>query len=296
MHKKHIQSLLILVVLSITSLSGCDRRFAESQLNEFKFSNAEKAPQRQENTRLDNDFFRKELNRLIESRNLDGLIQLMNSLQEKKDFADVYLLADICSAYNSYDFKDHKQFLYARNCSKNLLSNNNEVPISLEQRMIENLQGVEEYKASLVSEENWEADRAERIKLLLHLWRRLQNNIDRNFDPANVENKPISNVPVPGPYKQGVNPDNIREPEIRAKYKESIKANTLKAKKYNMQVQLKKLDKTLPEFVESFLIQMYSAFPSDLNKLKKDIDTFNLEGNRSERVIKEVIQNQDKEN
>ena len=290
MNRKKRLLFIIFTAFSVIGVSSCSENFAELKFDNTNITAKEKFLAQHNIVQADDevDLIRKELNRLIESRDLNGLVQLMHKIQNKKDSNYSYLLADICSTFNSYDFKLEKQYLYARNCSKKILLDNSELPINIEQKMIENLQGVEEYRAGLVSENEWEADRSERIKLLLHLWNRLQNNLDRTFDVSNIENKPISNVPVPGPYKPGTNPKDIKEPEIRIKYEELIKVNSLKAKKYNLQTQLQKLDKTLPNFIEDFLIQMYSVSSYDVNKLKKDIAPFNFGKEESEKIINEI--------
>ncbi|MEZ5426088.1 MAG: hypothetical protein R2747_07485 [Pyrinomonadaceae bacterium] len=286
---------IISFVLFAAVFSGCYENFAESGLGDIReskeISKIEKSSNQPtaEQTEDETDVLRVEMNRLIEQRNLEGLVQLMEKIQRRKESPYISLLGDICSAFNSYDFKTDKQYLYARNCSKGILSDNDEIPVSLEQRMIENLQGVEEYKAELVAESEWETDRAERIKMLLRLWRRLQENIDRTFDCARPENRPVPNVPVPGPYMPGVSSKDIKEPEIRAKYEEAIRANRVKAQKCGLQNQLQKLDKTLPGFVESFLIQMYSVAPYDMDNLKKDINTFKLDKEASNRIVNKVI-------
>lgn len=295
MFRKKCLLSIISFVLFTTGFSGCSENFGESGIGNIKKSKeiveTEKSPNQPTalQTEDEPDVLREEMNRLIEQRNLIGLVQLMEKVQKRKEATYISLLGDICSAFNSYDFKTDKQYLYARNCSKGILSSYDEIPVSLEQRMIENLQGIEEYKAGLVAESEWEIDRAERIKMLLHLWRRLQDNIDRTFDCSRPENRPVSNVPVPGPYLPGVSPKDIKEPEIRAKYEETIRINRLKAQKCSFQNQLQKLDKTLPGFVESFLIQMYSVAPYDMDNLKKDIDTFKLDKETFDRIVDKVI-------
>jgi hypothetical protein len=296
MFRKEFLMSVVWIVLLVGVFSGCGENFAEPGINNIKISKEtvenEKSPESQiaGQTKDDINFLRGELYRHAEQRNLEELVRLMEQVQKSDEPEYLSLLGDICSAFNSYDFKSGKQYLYARNCSKGILSNKNEIPVGLEQSMIENLQGVEEYKAGLVTEVKWETDRAERIKMLLHLWRRLQDNIDRTFDCSRPENRPLSNVPVPGgSYLVGVSPKDVKEPEIRAKYEEAISLNRLKAQKCSLQNQLQKLDKTLPGFVESFLIQMYSVPPSEMENLKIDIDKFKLNQESSERIVDKVI-------
>jgi hypothetical protein len=96
------------------------------------------------------------------------------------------------------------------------------------------------------------------------------------------------NVPVHGPYLPGSRPEDIKEPDIRAKYEEAIRANAVKIKRRNLQIELQHLDKRLPDFVENFLVQMYSIPPHNLEQLREDIKAFNLQSERAEGILKAV--------
>ena len=104
----------------------------------------------------------------------------------------------------------------------------------------------------------------------------------------------MGNVPVPAPnYMPGIRPEDVKDPAVREKYIAAIKANTIKARKFNLQLQLHRLDKTLPDFVESFLVQMYSMPPLRLDELKNNLRLFSLEDERKERIINSVSQSRD---
>lgn len=86
----------------------------------------------------------------------------------------------------------------------------------------------------------------------------------------------------------GIRPEDVKEPEIRAKYITAIEANTAKAKKFNLQLQLHRLDKRMSDFVDQFLIGMYTQLPLDLNELEKNLHLFGIEGKRKEKILKAV--------
>lgn len=281
---------IIIMIFVFSSCQGNDSTY----LNTGKITKV-KTPQPQErNDTLSDDFQyekdRNEIRRLIIERNLNGLLNLMNELPKKRKTENYNpLLADICTAFNSYNFGDDKQYLYARRCVKQVLKEADKISVGLELKMIENLQGVEEYRAGLIPKESWESDRAERIELLLHLWQKLQNGVDKDFDFNAPENQAVLNVPVPAPgYMPGISPESIKEPEIRAKYEEARRINKKKLERRNLQLQLQKLNKKLPDFVESFLTQVYSIAPFNLEGLKKDINRFNLTLERSRKILDEV--------
>jgi hypothetical protein len=128
-------------------------------------------------------------------------------------------------------------------------------------------------------EENWEKDRRDRVNQLLHLWNRLEKNIDPNFDFNDINNRLKGNVPVPAPnYIPGITPESIKDPEIRRKYEKAIEINKQKAFKYNEQIILHKINKQFDEFVEKFLIDMYSEPPFNTAELSKFLKSFKIEG------------------
>jgi hypothetical protein len=235
-----------------------------------------------------NETHKERFERLVRTRNLDGLSEFMNELSVKQ-LPDTYdLLADICSAFNSYDFGDNRQYFFTRECSKNLLNSNDGLSPSLKLRLIRNLQGVEEYSSGLRSLDHWPADRSARIRLLFDLWQEFKEKLDPNFDVSDVRNRPLGNVPVPGPYMPGIKPQDIKEPEIRAKYLRAIAENKAKAERFNLQVQLHRMTKTLPEFIEKMLINLYGLDPIDQVEIEMKLRMFDLDYAAKSRVMTSI--------
>jgi hypothetical protein len=233
-----------------------------------------------------------EIQTLSRKSDIKGLLELKDKIAKRwKNQMEIFfiLTSDICKALNSYNFRDTKQYLYARQCAKQLLNDSDKLPINLEREMVGLLQEVEEYRLGVVPQTGWKKDREERVKFLLHLRDRLEKNIDRSFDFNDPKNRPVGNVCVPAPnYSCGIRPEDVKEREIRAKYIAAIEANTVKAQKLNLQIQLHRLDRRMPDFVDQFLIGMYSQPPLDLTELEKNLRLFNIEGERKEKILKSV--------
>lgn len=236
---------------------------------------------------------------LSRKKDLGGLIKLKDDIADRwKGKTEIYALltSDICKSLNSNKFDDDKQFLYARQCAKQLLKDADKISVDLEREMVAILQEIEEYRLGVVSNKDWMKDRAERVKFLFHLvkflfhlWNRVEKNIDRSFDFNDAQNRPVSKVCVPAPnYSCGIRPEDVKETAVRAKYIEAIEANTAKAKKYNLQLQLHRLDKRMTEFIDQFLIGVYGTPPFDFDELERNLDLFGIKDERKNRILEAV--------
>lgn len=243
----------------------------------------------------------KRIEDLSAARSFQPLLDFSGSLKEKwgKDIKAYSILqAEISKAFASYDFQDKRQYIYSVEIAKDVLKNADKIPIQLEYEMVGKLQSNSAYLSNIIPGEKWEQDRDERILFLLHFWNRFQKSIDSNFDFNDLKNRPIGNVPVPAPnYMPGIKPENVKEPEIRAKYEEAIEANKQKAFKYNEQVVLHRIDKQLNEFIEKFLINLYSEPPFDIVKINNLIKSLKIEDlERKERILKAITDSKQSRN
>jgi hypothetical protein len=199
------------------------------------------------------------------------------------------LQKEIINSLSSYDFQDKRQYLYTVKIAKDVLKNADNIPVNLEFEFISKLKSSSVSFWKVISEKDWKTDREERVKLITHFWNRFQNKIDRNFNFNDIKNRPVGNVPVPAPnYLPGIEPDDIKEPEIRAKYMTAIEANKAKAETYNLQIELHRLDKELPDFIEKFFIELYSQPPDERQVLEKNLRLFNIADDRKEKILEVV--------
>jgi hypothetical protein len=230
---------------------------------------------------------------LVAARNLQGLLQLSDELQRKwaSDIkAGSRLQLEIINSLASYDFQDKKQYAHLVKLTKDVLKNADSIPIQLEYELVSKLQGNSAYLWKVSDQKDFELDRAERIKLLSHLWNRFQKDIDRNFDLEDVKNRPVGNVAVPAPnYRPGIRPEDVKELDIRAKYIAAIETNKAKAEKYNSQLELQRLDKKLPGMIDRVLTELYSHPPLNTEELERHFSNFKIQGERKDKIQKAVM-------
>lgn len=142
-----------------------------------------------------NDYERisKEVARLGQTKDLKGLIaleNLINTSQFRENFG-LYteLMIKICGGYNTYDFRDAKQYLMARKCAKNSLKRLDEMPIGRATNLVAQLGGDNEYLLGIVPESNWKSDRTERAVYWFRAWQLLDKAIIRDYNFES--NRPI---------------------------------------------------------------------------------------------------------
>jgi hypothetical protein len=165
----------------IQSLSSQDNKQehakSSTQTNDIQNQNSDLVEYRrvQERARL-----------LSEAKDLYGLVQLSNDIESvwEGKSPELYagLMVDVCGGIGSYDFKDNKQYILARNCIKRALKRADQIPVEWQAKLVSFLSGDIEYLLKQVPEENWSLDRKERMKYWCDTWQRFENEIDENFD------------------------------------------------------------------------------------------------------------------
>lgn len=89
----------------------------------------------------------------------------------------------------------------------------------------------------------------------------------------------------------GIRSEDVKEPDIRAKYLEAIAANRAKAEKFNLQIQLQKLDKKFSEFVERIFVDFYTIEPRNSDELAANLRLFELNDLTKQRIIDKINAN-----
>ena len=112
--------------------------------------------------------------------------------------------------------------------------------------------------------------RRKKATMLFKLLAVIDQNIDTNCD--NPINLPVMNLISPGPeglkYPSEVDPNDIKEPEIRAQYEAALKQNEEKAARALFQTQLHNLDQLANIGVERFLRFNYTTSKEDQSELE----------------------------
>jgi hypothetical protein len=128
--------------------------------------------------------------------------------------------------------------------------------------------------------------RREKASMLFKLIAVIDQNIDTNYD--NPTNWPAMNLRPAGPggmnYPSGVDPNDIKEPEIRAQYEEALKQNEEKAARELFQTRLHNIDQSANIVVESFLRYNYTTSKEDQNELENLMQQAKLSPVRTQKL------------
>ncbi|HVG32378.1 MAG TPA: hypothetical protein VM911_04835 [Pyrinomonadaceae bacterium] len=140
------------------------------------------------------------------------------------------------------------------------------------------------------AQRQWAEERAMKAKFYLHAWRRLEKEINRNFDfdaPKYLNVSPPKETGLPA----GVVPEAIKDPKLRAKYEADIKLNAKRIREYSLQLRLQQLDKKLPQRAERYLVNAYSRPPYNLAELKSFLKDYGFMPQVEERLSSTVLKN-----
>ena len=114
--------------------------------------------------------------------------------------------------------------------------------------------------------------RREKTRMLFNLLAVIDQNIDTNYDVNNPTNWAAVNLVPPGTdglrYPSGIDPNDIKEPEVRAQYESALKQNAEKAAHGLFQTRLHNIDQSANIFAESFLRHNYTASKEDQSELE----------------------------
>ncbi len=230
---------------------------------------------------------------LSKARDLKGLVRLANEIELKWSYdtkAYSYMMIEICGSLASYDFKNDRQYILTHKYAKLALQRADQMPVENEVRLVQYLGGDIEYLTGQVNPEEWPQDRRERMQYWFHARRRLNSEIDRNF---NVNKPPLLNVPpAAGPYPSGIAPEGIKDPQLRARYEAAVQANKQKIERFNRQHLLHKLDEELTKNLRRFIVGAYSKPPVDLAELTYYLSTYTTDDQLRQSILDEVQLNQ----
>ena len=230
---------------------------------------------------------------IIKKRDLHQLLSIAAKVEEKyaRDIeAFSQLLSRIANALSSYEFGDDRQYLYSEEIARKVLSRSDEIPIETELEMLRQLLSDSKYVRKLSPVSEWPADRAQRLSLLIHLVKRFNAEIDRGFDLKAQSTRPVGNVCPGAGYLCGIAAEQIKQPEIRAKYVENVEANIAKGRKYNQQHKLRQMDKELAPFVDRFLVSAFGRPPFDNEALERSLAVLGIEGARKDAIVARVLE------
>lgn len=123
----------------------------------------------------------------------------------------------------------------------------------------------------------WMQHRATDVRARLHAWRRIENAIDKDWDP-NEFGYLVPPTPPPSiPWVTSNPPEAIKDPTIRAEYETALKEYSQKVEYHNRQRQLRRTRKRFMAQASGYIVGAYSVLPFDLNQLKSLLDEYNMD-------------------
>lgn len=146
------------------------------------------------------------------------------------------------------------------------------------------------YSKGKQSDEDWRLARRKGHARWLHVWRRLEKAIDKDWDSDDV---PVENVPLPEGADgfAGMPPELIEDPGLRAAYEKAIRENQEKTRIRNEQLRLRSLKKRYAPILEKYLASMYSIAPFDNQELKQHLNAYGLDKKVEDRILRTVTAN-----
>lgn len=115
------------------------------------------------------------------------------------------------------------------------------------------------------------AARKQALSRRLSFFAALDRSIDPMWDPEDIPVKGVTPPLLHGAiYGSGeVDPATIPDPSVRAEYERALKANKDYQKRYDVQLQLRRIDGRATRFVERLLAERYTDSPADRGELEE---------------------------
>jgi len=111
---------------------------------------------------------------------------------------------------------------------------------------------------------DWAELRKRLATLQLVGWQRIEKTIDESWNP---DDWPVLNVLPPSGVEgpPGMDPEDIKDPKLRAEYEAAIEANNQKIARYSLQYQARNIQAYWVPATERFLVEVYMAVPDGSN-------------------------------
>lgn len=211
--------------------------------------------------------------------------------RDKECFARLMNFA--CRPLSSGQFNSSRQYEVARKYALSALENRDAIPLLLELQLTGHVATVT-YGPDASKEKVFAERRKKDVEVRLHAWKRLTDAIDPNWDPKMIPPGPNS-VGIELGLFGGRDPEGIADEALRARYEAAVQENRKKIEKYTEQCKLRQCLRTFPKNAESYIIQVYSHPPYDVEELRKSLDEYKIDERTKTRILDAVPKNSDKE-
>lgn len=197
------------------------------------------------------------------------------------------LMLAACKPLSSGTFKDDRRYELARTYALSALEETDDIPLSLELELIGHVTTVRIVPGASRGED-FAGHREKDVAVRLHAWKRLIEAIDPNWDPEEVLWGGNVAPPAATGLPAGVEPEAIKDADLRAEYEAAIQRNRQKAEEYGEQYDLHKWLKRFPKRAESDIVQAYSQPPFEIEALKKMLDDHLPDQEAKARIVEAV--------
>ena len=212
--------------------------------------------------------------------------------QRNKEYHARLMLA-ICGPLTSGWFKNGRQYEVAERYALSALENADAIPVILELELTGHV-ATPTTEAKAPNGKEFAQKRRKAVEVWLHAWKRLTDACDPNWPPHGRLLGPNS-VGADMGLPEGIAPENVRDPALRARYKAAIEQNRRDIERYTEQSRLHDWLKWFPKHLEGDMIQAYSKPPFDVAELKQCLDKYITDQTIRARILDTVKKNRDEE-
>jgi hypothetical protein len=197
------------------------------------------------------------------------------------------LTARTCGALQAIDMPDGRRLYLAQKFAREALVKDAGISVDARCDLVRHVQQEVDAQGKTLTGDALADLRREQAALWLDAWKRLEASIDKNWDPEDVPElnvMPPAEAGLPG----GVAPEQVSDPQLRARYVAAIEANRQKAARYKVQTTARKLQKRWVPEAERFLIRSYMNTPDRVDELRTLLTKHLTDADARSRILDAV--------
>ena len=211
--------------------------------------------------------------------------------KNKEDYAR--LMLEVCGPLGSGRFSEDHQFVVARKYALLALEDANEIPLVTELELAAHVTSDMATPRAAKGQE-WAQLRNTDAKVRFHVWKRLMDAIDPNWDPNEKLVSPNFVATMMG-FPGTVAPGSIKDTKLRAEYETALEANQKKNERHCEQNQLHKWLTRFPKYAEPYIIEAFSRPPFNLEELNHYLNNYIADEKTRSRILDAVTKNIEKQ-
>lgn len=185
------------------------------------------------------------------------------------------LMLTICSSLRSTRLAGPRAAGLARQYALSTLRDANEISLETE------LQLIGQVTSDLLPQRapagnDWLLRRKEDVAVRLHGWNRLEQAIDRSWDPNEFWSLVRPRPPLDVPWVTGNPPEVIRDPNVRAEYVAALEESRRQVEYHNTQRRLRRLKSYFTPLAARYIARVYSIPPFNTEELRRLLNEYGM--------------------